>query len=93
MIKHIVMWSFETEEICLEAKKQLDALAAQISEIVEFEAGINFNEGAAALDLALYSSFNSKEDLGAYQVHPAHKDVATFIGSKAIKRAVVDYEL
>lgn len=93
MIKHIVMWRFDTEENCAEAKKRLDTLPAKISEIVEFEAGVDFNRSEAAYDLALYSVFNSKEDLGVYAKHPDHVEVAQFIGSVATERAVVDYEI
>lgn len=93
MIKHIVMWRFDTEENCAEAKKRLDTLPAKVSQIVEFEAGVDFNRSDAAYDLVLYSVFNTKEDLGIYAKHPDHVEVAQFIGSVATERAVVDYEI
>ncbi len=93
MVKHIVFWTFESEAICAEVKRMLEGLPAQISEIIELEAGLDFNGSDAAFDVALYTSFASKEALQAYQVHPAHIEVATFIKARAQKRAVVDYEL
>ncbi len=93
MIKHIVFWRFDSVDSCNEAKKQLDTLPGKISQIVEFEAGIDYNRSDVAYDLALYSSFNSSDDLKAYQVHPEHVDVAKYIGSVAVERAVVDYEV
>ncbi len=93
MIKHIVMWKFETEEISKIACEKLNTLPGLISEIVEFEAGIDFNRSAAAYDVVLYSSFECKEDLVTYQKHPNHVEVAQYIGSVAIDRGVVDYEL
>ncbi len=93
MVKHIVMWRFENSEDCSEVKRRLDELPSKISEIVEFEAGIDFNRGEPAYDLALYSTFKSLEDFKSYQVHPDHVEVAKFIGSVAVERAVVDYEI
>ncbi len=93
MIKHVVMWRFNSEENCQKAKVLLDTLPAKISEIVEFEAGVDFNRSDAAFDLCLYSSFKSREDLKAYQVHDNHVDVAKFIGSVATERAVADYDV
>lgn len=93
MIKHIVFWNFESEAIIKEVKEKLEALPTTIKEIVELEVGVNFNESDAAFDVALYTSFNSKEELNSYQVHPAHKEVAQFISSVATQRAVVDYEV
>ncbi len=93
MVKHIVMWRFDSVENCAEAKRQLDLLPGKISQIVEFEAGEDFNRGEPAFDLALYSSFNTIDDLKTYQVHPEHVKVAQYIGSVATERAVVDYEM
>jgi hypothetical protein len=93
MIKHIVFWNFETEEICKEVVNRLEELPTIINEIVDFEVGENFNGSDAAFQIALYSSFASKDDLQTYQVNPAHKQVAAFIGEVATSRAVVDYEI
>ena len=93
MIKHIVFWDFETEEIRKEVVNRLEELPAKIDVIVDFEVGENFNSSDAAFQIALYSSFASKDDLQTYQVDPAHKSVAAFIGEVATSRAVVDYEI
>lgn len=93
MVKHIVMWRFDSEASCEKAKTLLDTLPGKISVIVDFEAGVDFNRSDAAYDLCLYSSFESRDDLQAYQVDPAHVEVAKFIGSVAVERAVVDYEI
>jgi hypothetical protein len=93
MIKHIVFWNFENNEIKKEVINRLEELPAKIDEIVDFEVGENFNESEAAFQVALYSTFYTREDLQAYQVNSAHKVVAAFIGENAISRAVADYEI
>lgn len=94
MIKHIVMWKLKEDkkaENAEEMKNRLNALKDQISEIVAIESGINYNESDAAFDIALYSEFKSEEELATYQAHPQHQEVAKFIKSVTVNRAVVDY--
>ncbi|MGM0462532.1 MAG: Dabb family protein [Fibrobacterota bacterium] len=92
MIKHIVMWKFDSEDAVQKAQKLLEELPAKISQIVDYEAGINISPRPAALDLVLYSSFRNQDDLAAYAQHPDHVAVASFIKSHAEKTHVVDYE-
>ena len=44
-------------------------------------------------DVALYTEFDSREALDAYQVHPAHQEFAAFLAPLRSERRVVDYEL
>ncbi len=100
MIKHIVFWKFvesadgysKTENI-ERVEKSLLALKNFIPELLEIEVGRDFNRSAAAFDLSLYTVFASKEDLEAYQVHPAHEKVKSLVGAVTSERAVVDYEV
>lgn len=93
MVTHIVFWKFDKEEDLLKAKRDLEMLPSKIAQIISFEVGIDFNRSAVAFDLALYSTFATREDLTAYQIHEDHKVVAAFIGSVATERSVVDYEM
>ena len=95
MVKHIVMWKFKegvAEGDKLEMKRQLEALKTLVPGVVEIEAGLNVAAGDAAKDMALYSKFNSLEDLQAYAVHPEHLKVVEFVKPLVCERAVVDYE-
>ncbi len=100
MIKHIVMWKLKAEaegptasEPAAEIKRRLEALPAQIPQIVDLEVGFNFNPAAVAMDVCLYSTFESATALQAYQVHPAHVAVKDFIGTVVQRAVVVDYEV
>ena len=46
-----------------------------------------------AADVALYSEFASWDDLAAYQRHPEHLKVASFVQEIRLERHVVDYEI
>jgi hypothetical protein len=100
MIKHIVMWKLKEfaegrskKENAAYMKNMLENLKEFIPEIVEIEAGANFNEGATAFDIALYSVFRSVEDLETYQKHPEHQKIADYINKVRDERVVVDYEV
>ena len=43
-------------------------------------------------DVILNCTFNSVEDLNAYQVHPAHQAAAVYIKKVVEARVCVDYE-
>lgn len=99
MIKHIVLWSLHdhaegNDKITNAkiAKEKLEALPAIIDEIIEFEVGFLLAGEGSNVDLSLYSSFNSVEDLKRYQAHPAHQAVIPFIGAITADRSVIDYQ-
>ena len=98
MVRHIVMWKLDPEAgerdaVIGKMCEKLEGLPGKIGWIRDFEAGIDRNRSAAAWDLVLNSTFDSFEDLQRYQVDPAHKEVAAFVGSVVSERAVVDYEI
>lgn len=100
MIKHIVMWKLkdfaagaDKQENAKKLKQSLESLKGLIEEIKEIEVGMNFNPSPAAFDVVLYSEFDSREALEAYQKHPEHLKIVDFVGEIRSERAVVDYEL
>lgn len=100
MVKHIVMWKLheeaagksKSENISIVISK-LNGLKAVIDEILSLEVGENFNTSDAAFDLVLTTTHQDRSGLEAYVKHPAHQEVASFIGSVVAERRVVDYEL
>lgn len=100
MIKHIVFWKMKpeaegrsaTENATLMVEK-LRSLKGLVPQVVEIEAGVDFCRTDAAWDVALCSSFNTRADLDAYQVHPEHLKVVEFVRSVVAARSVVDYEI
>lgn len=100
MIKHIVMWKLRDfaggaskAENAKLLRQKLQDLQAAIPEMKKVEVGININESAAAWDVVLYSEFDGRADLRAYQEHPLHQDlVQNFLQQVRTEKAVVDYE-
>ena len=99
MIKHIVFWKLADEadghtkaENLERMRVAIEAMLETVPGIVELEVGIDFEGSDAAWDVALYSAFETREALDAYQAHPAHEKVKELVARIRTDRAVVDYE-
>jgi len=95
MIVHIVMFQFKEEHKkanLIQAKQMLENLMGAVPSLKSMDVGINFCEEARAMDLSIITSFESREGLDAYAVHPEHQKVVAFIKQVAEYSKVVDYE-
>ena len=100
MIKHIVMWQLkdvaegaDKAANALKLKQLLDSCADLVPGILKFEAAIAVPDLEATYDVVLYSEFESKAALDAYQEHPKHVAIKPFIGAVRQARQCMDYEV
>ena len=96
MIVHIVMFKFNEEnkdENLLIVKNRLEELVSKIPTLKFIEVGVDFNQSERAFDLSLYSTFDTKDDLKTYAIHPEHLKVVELIKSVTTESKVVDYTL
>ena len=96
MIVHIVMFKFKDENKALNmarVQKKLEDLEESIDVLKSMEVGINFNESERAMDMSLYSTFETQRDLKTYQEHPEHQKVVELIREVTQESRVVDYIL
>ena len=96
MVVHIVMFKFKDEKKALNigiAKDMLEGLERPIAELKSIEVGVNFDESPRAMDLCIYTTFQTQEDLKTYAEHPEHLKVVEFIKSVTLESKVVDYIL
>ena len=99
MVHHIVFWKLKptaqgrsAEENGKEMKRLLRALQPLVPSLRSLAVGLDFNRSDAAWDVALYTTFENREGLQAYQVHPEHQKVVSFVSSVVASRAVADFE-
>ncbi len=99
MIRHIVLWKIKemaegktkAENLKL-MKKSLSSLTT-LPMVKELEVGINADEADKGnYDISLSTAFESMEDLAAYQEHPDHKMVASYIAKIRQERTCIDYK-
>ena len=94
MVTHIVFWNVrddENKQANMEHMQEiLQTLVGKVDGLLSAKVGFNFNP--KGYDLALYSTFKSKEALEGYQTHPEHLKVKEFVHSVITDRCVVDFE-
>ena len=94
MIVHIVMFKFKVENRVKNLKmveERLNSLVEKIDVLKSMEVGVDFNGSERAFDLSLYSTFETIEDLKAYDVHEEHLEVVKLIKEVTTESKVVDY--
>ena len=99
MVKHIVLFKLKDEAPADEKlaamnsfKAAIEALPAKISVIRKIEVGLNINP-AEAWSIALYSEFDTLDDVKYYAAHPDHVAAGKLIAAVKESRACVDYEI
>lgn len=97
MVKHIVLFKLkedapksEKTEVMEKFKEAIEALQNIIPCIRKIEVGINKNPNES-WDIALYSEFDSFEDLDTYAKHPEHIAAGKIIADLRVDRSCVDY--
>lgn len=99
MVKHIVLFKLKDEapeaeklEAMNSFKKAIEALPAKIAVIRKIEVGLNMNPGET-WSIALYSEFDSLDDVKFYATHPDHVVAGKLLAAVKENRACVDYEV
>ncbi|MGP1537748.1 Dabb family protein [Bacteroides heparinolyticus] len=99
MVKHIVLFKLKDEVSADEKlaamnnfKAAIEALPAKIPVIRKIEVGLNMNPGET-WNIALYSEFDTLDDVKSYVVHPDHVAAGKLLATVKESRACVDYEL
>lgn len=99
MIQHLVVWRLKDSALGNDKatnarllKEKLEALPGQIPGLVHLEVGLDFSATENSSDVVLVTAFATKEDLVAYQIHPAHKAVGLFVREVVAERRMVDYK-
>ena len=95
MVVHIVMFQFKDddnkEEYISKASNMLNALLDSVPTLRSMEVGKNFDTSDRAMDLSIITSFDDKEGLQEYDIHPEHLKVVEYIKKRATFSKAVDY--
>ena len=93
MVRHIVFMKFPEFSLAQIAKEKLLSMKGNVEVLKEIEVGIDFSRSERSYDLALVTTFDSKEDLETYRVHPYHQEIVKWLKEVGTQTKVVDYEL
>lgn len=93
MVKHIVLYTLKEDVNKTEAvavvRSVLEPLVGKIPGLKHLEIRQAFN----GMDYALYSEFDSREDLANYAKHPLHLEAKTHFHHFIATRVAADYDL
>ena len=94
MITHIVTFKMRDASPAhlADCKARLDGLVGKVPSLRSMVVGVNVVESPRAHHLGLIATFDDLEGLQAYQVHPDHEEVTTYLRSHAETTAAVDFE-
>ena len=95
MITHIVLFRLKesTPEGIEKAKQLLLSMDGKVEQLRHLEVGIDLIHSERSAGIALYTKFDSLNDLQAYQVHPYHaNEVAAYMKSVCSAVMTADYE-
>jgi len=94
MVKHIVIYTLKPEVDKASAveiiRSVLEPLVGVIPGLLSMEVRPCYQGG---MDYCLYSTFESREALAAYAVHPAHLEAKTHFWDFLDSRVCADYEV
>jgi hypothetical protein len=95
MLTHIVLFKLAdpTSNNMEALQEKLVSLNGKVPQLRHIEVGLNVVPSDRAYDVALYTKFDSLEDMDAYQVHPYHQEVVAYVRSVVAGSVSVDYEL
>ena len=90
MIRHIVLMTFTDPDDAQEARSRLEALPADIPEILSLDVGLDVVGSDVSAHLALTTTHASLDTLRAYQDHPVHAEFGQWVRPRLAARQVVD---
>lgn len=94
MITHIVFFKLKdpSAENIERTRAVLTSMEGQLPMLRHLEVGVDILRTERSYDIALITKFDSLADLDAYQVHPFHVEVASFIAGVRESAVAVDFE-
>ena len=93
MVKHIVLYTLkegvDKEEAVKLIASQLEPLVGKIPGLLKME----IRQAYQGMDYALYSEFDSAEDVKNYRAHPLHQEAKSHLHHMLQTRVSADYEV
>lgn len=94
MITHIVCFKLKDRnaENVQKTRNVLLSMQGKIQQLLHLEVGADVLHSELSFDLVLISKFHSMKDLEAYQIHPVHREIVSYIKSVGDTSISVDFE-
>jgi hypothetical protein len=93
VIDHVI--AFKAPGLNAEAEEELFAKLGELRSVPgvrEFSLGRNFGERSRGFDICMRITFDTREDLDAYEADPIHKDVVAYNRMVTEEHICFDFE-
>ena len=93
MIDHVI--AFKAPNLDAAAEQELFAKLAELQHVPGvrgFALGRNFGDRSRGFDVCMRITFDTREDLDAYEAHPIHKDVVAYNRKVTEEHICFDFE-
>jgi stress responsive alpha/beta barrel protein len=93
VIDHVI--AFKAPGLDPTQEKELFAKLGELRQVPgvrEFALGRNFGERSRGFDVCMRITFETREDLDAYEAHPIHKDVVAYNRKVTEEHICFDFE-
>ncbi|MEV6162064.1 Dabb family protein [Streptomyces sp. NPDC052052] len=91
MLTHVVLMRFADPDDAPEARRRLAELAPLVPEIRSIDLGLDVVGTAVSYHLCMITRHDDEAGLSAYQNHPRHLELASWLRPRLADRAVVDH--
>lgn len=92
MVRHVVLYKLKAGESAEKLVERFLSMRGQVPHLLSIEAGADFLHSPRSYDVALVTTFESREAMAAYREHPFHKGVSSYVHSVIESSASVDFE-
>jgi hypothetical protein len=94
VLTHIVLFKLKdpSPPVIDKLKGLLLNMEGKVPQLQSIEVGVDVLRSERSYDVSLLTTFNSMEDMKAYQVHPLHKEVIEYVNEIKEATVCVDYE-
>lgn len=98
MIRHLVLWNLaadadEDKQLIIAELEERFAALEDLDGVERLEIRADLGETDGNWDVVLVGDYRDTAALDAYQVHPAHQEVVTYVRSVVTARACIDFEV
>jgi hypothetical protein len=91
MLTHVVLFRFADLAVAAECRDRMLAMKGQIPSLLDIEVGVDITRADRSLDLALITRHADLAGMEAYQVHPVHQALLTWVKPRVQQAVAVDF--
>ena len=91
MLTHVVLFRFADLAVAAECRDRMLAMKGRIPPLLDIEVGVDIVRSERSFDLALITRHEDLDGMQAYQVHPVHQELLSWVKPRVKQAVAVDF--